>query len=78
MAKIGKIEVDLEVEVAISVKSKTNEIEWYSERVDEEDGSTHYEAHRNDESKNDYIRFEGVNAQKYCGIFMEAIKNQKG
>jgi hypothetical protein len=46
---------------------------WWSERVDDEDGEIHYEAHGPRES---YVRFEGPNAKADCDTFMEAVREK--
>jgi hypothetical protein len=47
--------------------------EWYSERIDSDNGVIHYEAHG---PKDAYTRFEGANAKLHCELFMGAITGQ--
>lgn len=47
------------------------EILWRSERIDDEEGEIHYEAHG---PKDSYVRFEGVNAKANCDVFMKAVQ----
>lgn len=45
-------------------------IEWYTQRIDEEEGDIRYEAHGPKES---LVIFEGPNAKHDCDIFMKAV-----
>ena len=45
-------------------------VDWYAERLDDDNGEILYEAHGPRES---FITFQGPNAKQDCAVFMKAV-----